>query len=63
MGSDKIHLHAVRDGDVFRIVDQSGREVSGVVSLGIDAADDDVVRLTIVVLDKTVDGEPHTNRG
>jgi len=58
----KIYLSAVRDGDIFKLVDQDGRQVWGLQAIDISAAVDEVTTFTARVIDaNSIRGIPHIN--
>lgn len=61
--SNKVYLSFIRDGDHIRILDQDGRQVSGVRAASLSVGTDQVAEISLTVLDAPVDasrGKAHT---
>jgi hypothetical protein len=54
---NKIYLSAIRDGDVFKLVDQDGREVWGLKAITVSAAFDDMTEFNAQIVDASQTGE------
>jgi len=57
--SDKIHLRLIREGDKIRVIDQDGRELAGLIAVGLTASIDSAVEIDIRCVDYNRDNQPH----
>lgn len=57
--SEKVYLHVTREGDKIRVIDQDGRELAGVIAVGLSAGIDSAVEIDIRCVDYNRDNQPH----
>ena len=59
---DELYLRVIKEGDLYRVVDQDGRKVAGVQTIDVSASCFDATTVTITFLEHNAEGGKQINR-